>query len=198
MACFVFLKHPFWHSPFWLLTDDFWVANYSYFNIKSVTSVTDAYFRTLSCIYETRYLAGFTAQKMKFSIKNFLSKCDQIHRKLRIWSHLLKKSWTENFIFCAVVLSKYSKVSKKSVLKNFVKNTNCEFGNLTFSYFWWHLKYDCLFVSLILEPASLLEYLKEFNKPGIVGKQRSSGILQWRIFWRKKESKLKKNRRWKF
>ena len=43
-----------------------------------------------------------TAQKMKFSIKDFFSKCDQIHRKLRIWSHLLKKSLMENFIFCAV------------------------------------------------------------------------------------------------
>ena len=44
-----------------------------------------------------------TVQKMKFSIKDFLSKCDQIHRKLRIWSHLLKKLLTENFIFCAVL-----------------------------------------------------------------------------------------------
>ena len=43
-----------------------------------------------------------TAQKMKFSIKDFFSKCDQIRRKLRIWSHLLKKSLMENFIFCAV------------------------------------------------------------------------------------------------
>ena len=43
-----------------------------------------------------------TAQKMKFFIKDFLSKCDQIRRKLRIWSHLLKKSLMENFIFCAV------------------------------------------------------------------------------------------------
>ena len=32
-----------------------------------------------------------TAQKMKFSIKNFVSKCDQIRRNLRIWSHLLQK-----------------------------------------------------------------------------------------------------------
>ena len=39
---------------------------------------------------------------MKFSIKDFFSKCDQIRRKLRIWSHLLKKSLMENFIFCAV------------------------------------------------------------------------------------------------
>ena len=43
-----------------------------------------------------------TAQKMKFSIKDFLSKRDQIRRNLRIWSHLLKKSSMENFIFCAV------------------------------------------------------------------------------------------------
>ena len=44
----------------------------------------------------------FTAQKRKFSIKNFFSKCDQIRRKLVIWSHLLKKYLMENFIFCAV------------------------------------------------------------------------------------------------
>ena len=52
------------------------------------------------------YGRWYTAQKMKFSIKDFLCKCDQIHRKLRIWSHLLKKSLMENFIFCAVVGSK--------------------------------------------------------------------------------------------
>ena len=40
-----------------------------------------------------------TAEKMKFSNKDFFSKCDQIRRKLQIWSHLLKKSLMENFIF---------------------------------------------------------------------------------------------------
>ena len=39
------------------------------------------------------------AQKMKFSIKDFLSKCEL----LRICSHILKKPLTENIIFCAVV-----------------------------------------------------------------------------------------------
>ena len=43
-----------------------------------------------------------TAQKVMFSIKDFFSECDQIRRKLQIWSHLLKKSLTKNFIFCAV------------------------------------------------------------------------------------------------
>ena len=43
-----------------------------------------------------------TTQKMKFSINDFFSKCDQIHSFLQIWSHLLKNSLMENFIFYAV------------------------------------------------------------------------------------------------
>ena len=39
---------------------------------------------------------------MKFSIKDFFSTCDQIRRKLGIWSHLLEKSLMEIFIFCEV------------------------------------------------------------------------------------------------
>ena len=42
-------------------------------------------------------------KKMKFSIKDFLSKCDQIRRKVRIRSHLLKKSLMENFFFSTVL-----------------------------------------------------------------------------------------------
>ena len=48
---------------------------------------------------------------MKFFIKDFFSKCDQIRRKLRIWSYLLKKSFMENFIF-----------------------VQCNFYNLTFTF----------------------------------------------------------------
>ena len=48
-------------------------------------------------------LSTYTAQKMKFSIEDFFSKYNQICRKLRIWSHLLKKYLMENFIFCAVI-----------------------------------------------------------------------------------------------
>ena len=43
-----------------------------------------------------------TAQKMTFFIKDFFSECEQICRKLRTWSHLLKKSLKENVMFCAV------------------------------------------------------------------------------------------------
>ena len=42
--------------------------------------------------------------KMKFSIKDFFSKYDQIYRELWIWSHLITKSLMENFFFCAVKL----------------------------------------------------------------------------------------------
>ena len=45
---------------------------------------------------------SITAQKMKFSVKDFFSNCDQIRSKLWIWSHLQEKSLMENFIFCAV------------------------------------------------------------------------------------------------
>ena len=37
-----------------------------------------------------------TALNMKFSIKDLFSKYDQICRKQRTWSHLLKKSLMEN------------------------------------------------------------------------------------------------------
>ena len=39
---------------------------------------------------------------MKFSVKDFFIKCDQIRKNLLIWSHLLKKPLMENFIFCTV------------------------------------------------------------------------------------------------
>ena len=51
---------------------------------------------------------------MKFPIKDFFSKCDQIRRKLRIWSHLLKKFLMKNFTFCVVY-----KMQILSILKNF-------------------------------------------------------------------------------
>ena len=45
---------------------------------------------------------GIIALKMKFSFKDIFSKCEQIRRKLQIWSHLLNKYLMENFIFCIV------------------------------------------------------------------------------------------------
>ena len=41
-------------------------------------------------IFSGKIDRGQSAQNFKFSIKDFLSKCDQIQKKLQIWSHLLK------------------------------------------------------------------------------------------------------------
>ena len=43
-----------------------------------------------------------TAQKLKFCIKDFFDKCEQIRNFLRIWSYLQKKYLMENFIFSAM------------------------------------------------------------------------------------------------
>ena len=59
-----------------------------------------AYFLTFDAVYLSSDLN--TTQKVKFSIKDFFGKCDQIRSFLRIWSHLLKKSLMKNFIFSAV------------------------------------------------------------------------------------------------
>ena len=48
-------------------------------------------------------MSRFTAQKIKFFIKDFFSKCEQIRSLLRSWSHLPRKFLMENFIFCAVI-----------------------------------------------------------------------------------------------
>ena len=50
-------------------------------------------------------------QKMKFSIKDLSSKCDQIRSFLWIWSHLQEKSLIKNFIFCALKLTVLAETS---------------------------------------------------------------------------------------
>ena len=64
---------------------------------------------------------------MEFSIKELSSKCDQIRRKLRIWSHLLERSIMENLIFWAV----YFQMTKPKIIKyrNYEHIDNNEFRN---------------------------------------------------------------------
>ena len=68
---------------------------------KQILSISNVY---IKCSHEYKKIFNdeYFAQKIKFSIKDFLSKCDQMGSLLRIWSHLLKKFLIENFIFCAV------------------------------------------------------------------------------------------------
>ena len=66
------------------------------------------YWSLHSCHSSNKILAAIEiahiAQKMKLFIKDFFSKCDQIFRKLRIWSHLQKKFLMENSSFWAVLI----------------------------------------------------------------------------------------------
>ena len=60
-------------------------------------------------ILRCEFLMGrTTAQKMKFSIRDFFSKCDQIRvSQVFCVSHQLKKSLIESFIFCAVKVKSF-------------------------------------------------------------------------------------------
>ena len=63
----------------------------------------------------TGFTSTATAQKRNFSIRDFFSKCDQIRRKLRIWSYLLKKTLTENIIFVQWKFEGYCVYLKKAI-----------------------------------------------------------------------------------
>ena len=55
---------------------------------------------------------------MKVSVKDLFNKFDQIRRKLQIWSHLLKKSLMENFIFSAVYHKEECHINQLSLSKD--------------------------------------------------------------------------------
>ena len=88
------------------------------------------YFVTVHKVVQHKLHKGmrfyFTVQKMKFSIKYFFCKYVQIF--LWIWSHLLKKSIMERFIFCTGLLRIFSIVDWKQkytgsvvLMQNFLK-----------------------------------------------------------------------------
>ena len=77
-------------------------------------------------------------KKMKFFIKDFFNKFDQIRRKLRIWSHLLKKSLIETFIFGAVI---------EVLLINVI--TNEHWQRLKFTFAQWLHNLVCTFSGIL-------------------------------------------------
>ena len=81
-------------------------------NLESCFFLSYLLYQVLDAILFT-----YTARKMKFYIKDFFSKCYEIRSFLRIWSHLLKKSLMENFIFCAMLHNKYINRKKRNPLK---------------------------------------------------------------------------------
>ena len=100
----------------------------------------------------TDFVKESTAQRMKFSIKGFFSKCEKIHSFLRIWSHLLKKSLMENFIFlcsedasgCLSVMSSRDLDIPEIARKKFLKISHAQaifFAQvlIIMFFFSWHL-----------------------------------------------------------
>ena len=72
-------------------------------------------------------------------MKDFFTKCDQIRKKLWIWSHLLKKSFFENFIFCAVSVEQEvsDDLSVWSLTYHVTLQVRTHRGKLTFCQVWW-------------------------------------------------------------
>ena len=59
-------------------------------------------------LQEFQVVGLYIFKKLKFSIKNFFSKCDQMRRELRIWSYLLKKSLMQNIFYAVVTVIKWT------------------------------------------------------------------------------------------
>ena len=109
-----------------------------------------------------------TAQRMKFFIRDFSSKSDQIHSFLQIWSHLLKKSLMENFTFCAAPFSDWERVNEMNresffkielfcdcfclhVLQNFWGSCycspfdSCQTPQYIQYFYWFNITWICIF-----------------------------------------------------
>ena len=75
----------------------FWLS----LKIWSVTKAIQNESKTLLLETISKLMASYiTEQNMKFVIKHFFSKCDQVRSFM--WSYLLNKSLMENLIFGAV------------------------------------------------------------------------------------------------
>ena len=82
---------------------------------------------------QPEFITKNNAQKMNLLVKDSFSKCEQILKKLRIYSHLLKKFLTENFIFCAV----------KGNVTDYLKHEVFFTDGLLFKFIWKALAIRC-------------------------------------------------------
>ena len=72
-------------------------------DISSFSVDAEDCFVSWSLYVRLLHRGSYTAQKMKFFIKDFSSKYDQIRSFLRIWSDLFEKYLMENFMFYAML-----------------------------------------------------------------------------------------------
>ena len=81
-----------------------------FFNMPHEYQITSNEKWISTMIFVLTTTGSHIAHKIKFFINDFFSKYDQIHSFLRIWSHLLKKSFVKIFIFRAVLMFESIKV----------------------------------------------------------------------------------------
>ena len=103
--CFVFWLFAFTYLFIHLFVPSY-IPLFQYHFFNSFFNETMSFF-AISATHNSGHnileFLDITAQKMKFFIKDFSSKGDQISRKfLQIWSQLMEKFLMESFIFCAV------------------------------------------------------------------------------------------------
>ena len=109
-------------------------------------------FLTIECAYPNLSFHN-TAPKMTFSFKGFFIKCNQIRRKLRIWSYLLKKSLKENSIFCALQVPNLSQITHQNHIY-FYRIIQDESRSLPDTFFLWNWKINFSFNKLSFKPYS--------------------------------------------
>ena len=74
-------------------------------SIKTSQLILSTFLSLRKSVYISPKRAIILAQKMKFPLRISSVNVIKSAKKLRIWSHLLKKFLTENFIFCLSLVS---------------------------------------------------------------------------------------------
>ena len=101
---------------------------YNKFYQKSVLKRFSKFTAKCASVSFLNKVSGWTYtlhRKLKFSITDFFSKCDQIWSFLQIWSHLLKKSVIDNFMFWTVVVAAFSQSHVILRCWHFQSSSNC-------------------------------------------------------------------------
>ena len=107
-------------------------------------------------------------EKMKFSHKDFFSKCDQILSFPCIWSHLLKKSLVENFIFlCSATANKICHCRQRP---DCPLNENCRF--------------ECLVCNIAVVIYLFIYWLKHYKYARLCNLQNTKAYLQGQLSYR--------------
>ena len=92
ISCLVSIKWKFWPIPADLVTFTEEILNGKLYFLCSVHSNLWGIAKWHMFLWHWRLGKKHCTKKWSLTIKNLLSKCDKIRRKLQIWSHLLKKS----------------------------------------------------------------------------------------------------------